>query len=72
MRFSCQSSTPSGCASLVSVAVSATGDLDLNLLGVTEDEAATENGKLQGEEKYNRQFKQHLARQQMRGQNNPD
>lgn len=49
--FLCQSSTPSGCASPVSVALPATGDLHLNLLRATEYNAATENGKLQGEEK---------------------
>lgn len=51
MCIFCVSPTPSGYASLISVAISATGDLNLNLLGVTEYKAATENGKLQGEEK---------------------
>lgn len=70
--FLCQSSTPSGCTSPVSAVVSATGNLDLHLLGVTEYKAATENSKLQGKEKSNQQFKQHLVRQQMSRQNNLD
>lgn len=55
------SSTPSGCTSPVPVVVSATGNPDLHLLGVTENKIA-ENSKCQGKEKSNEQFKQHLVR----------
>lgn len=51
--FLCQSSILSGCTSLLSVVVSATGNLDLHLLGVTEYKATTEISKLQGKEKSN-------------------